>query len=479
MSVRVRFAPSPTGPLHLGNARIAVVNRLFSDKEGGAFILRIEDTDEARFDPGAEALIVRELEWLGIKPDEGPAIGGAFGPYRQSERHEIYARAADRLLASGLAYPCFCTDEMLAEDKRQAVATGKPPRYSGRCRSLTSNEIASHAGEPHTVRFRADFAEVRIHDLIHGPISFPTEAFGDFVIMRGDGSAVFIFSSAVDDSLMEITHVIRGEDHLPNTPRQLLIHRALGHEPPAFAHLPLLLTEAGDKIKKREGGFDLETLIEQGYTPEGLFAYLAALGNPTLTGKHLPTREKIVETFDLTRLGKGSLKVEPAKIARTNALAIRTMSAADLASRLVPILKSHGYDTDGIGRRALTLFADAVRENISTLTEAAVFAPTFFSEVPPMDDAAKEVLAQDDSRRVLAALLANLEEIPELTGQTYHTAVEATAGQTGLDGKSLFAPIRAALTGIEHGPALEKIAEALGMAPTKLRIRRALDMAGS
>ena len=477
MSVRVRFAPSPTGPLHLGNARVAVVNRLFAEKEGGTFVLRIEDTDEARFDPGAEALIVRELEWLDIHPDEGPGVGGRFGPYRQSERREIYARATERLLASGQAYRCFCTDEMLAEEKRKAVTAGSPPRYSGRCRLLTSEEVASRAGEPSVVRFRADFSEIRVHDLIHGQISFATDAFGDFVIMRADGSAVFIFSSAVDDSLMGITHVIRGEDHLPNAPRQILIHRALGHEPPAFAHLPLLLTEAGDKIKKREGGFDLETLIERGYTPEGVFAYLAALGNPSVTGKHLPPRATIVETLDLARLGRAAVKVEPAKLARTNALAIKTLPAADLASRLVPILTSHGYDTDHIGPRLLDLFADAVGENISTLTEAAVFAPIFFSEFPPMENAAQEILARDDSRRVLAALLANIEEIPELTAETYRAVIRATADQTGMDGKSLFAPIRAALTGIEHGPALEKIAEALGPALTGLRIRRALGIA--
>jgi len=249
MSVRVRFAPSPTGALHLGNARIAVINHLFAHKEGGRLILRIEDTDEARFDPGAEALISREMEWLGIRPDEGPGIGGEFGPYRQSERREIYARIAERFLAEGIAYRCFCTDQMLADEKRVAAAAGRPPRYSGRCRSLTDREIASRAGMPYTLRFRADFTEIRIRDLIHREIAFSSDAFGDFVIVRADGSAVFIFSSAVDDCLMGITHVIRGEDHLPNTPRQVLIHRALGQEPPAFAHVPLLVTESGDKIK--------------------------------------------------------------------------------------------------------------------------------------------------------------------------------------------------------------------------------------
>lgn len=477
MSVRVRFAPSPTGPLHLGNARIAVINRLFAQKEGGPLILRLEDTDEARFDPGAEALIARELEWLDIRPDEGPGIGGAFGPYRQSERYEIYTRTADRLLASGLAYRCFCSDEILADERRRAVAAGRPPRYSGRCRSLTDRELASRADKPFTVRFRADFTEIRIHDLIHREISFPSDAFGDFVIARADGSAVFIFSSAVDDYLMGITHVIRGEDHLPNTPRQILIHRALGHEPPTFAHVPLLVTESGDKIKKREGGFDIETLIERGYIPEGVFAYLAAIGNPAMTGKHVPPRDRIAGSFDITRLGRSAVRVEPEKIARMNALAIKTISADDLASRLIPFLRSHGYDTDRIGGASLVLFADAVRDNISTLADAPAFAPIFFSEMPPIDDASKQILARDESRRVLAALLRSIDGVTEFTDEAYHAAIRTTADETGIGGRPLFAPIRAALTGMEHGPALEKIVAAVGLEAIKERIRNALRLA--
>ncbi len=474
MSVRVRFAPSPTGPLHLGNARIAVVNQLFAEKEGGRLILRIEDTDEARFDPAAESLIVRELEWLGIRPDEGPHIGGAFGPYRQSERREIYARTADRLLAEGLVYRCFCSDEMLSDEKRQAVAAGKPPRYSGRCRMLTDRDIASREGDPFTLRFRVDFTEIRIHDLIHREIAFPSDAFGDFVIVRADGSAVFIFSSAVDDCLMGITHVIRGEDHLPNTPRQMLIHRALGNVPPKFAHVPLLVTGTGDKIKKREGGFDLETLIGQGYIPEGVFAYLAALGNPAMTGKHVEPRDRIAGSFDITRLGKSAVRVEPEKIARMNAIAVKSIPTEDLAQRLVPFLRFRGYVTDRIGRAKISLFADAVRDNISTLADAPVFAPIFFSEIPPIDEVSGQILARDESRRVLTVFLKNIDGVTELTEEAYRAVIRATADETGVAGRPLFAPIRAALTGMEHGPELEKIAEAVGLDVIKRRIGNAL-----
>lgn len=474
MSVRVRFAPSPTGPLHLGNARIAVINHLFALKEDGRFILRIEDTDEARFDPAAEHLIGRELEWLGIHPHEGPDIGGPFGPYRQSQRSELYTSTAERFLAEGLAYRCFCTDEMLADEKRRAVAASKPPRYSGRCRSLTDREIASRAGDPFTIRFRVSFSEIRIHDLIHGQVAFPSEAFGDFVILRADGSAVFIFSSAVDDCLMGITHVIRGEDHLPNTPRQILVHRALGKEPPAFAHVPLLLSESGDKIKKREGGFNLEALISDGYVPEGVVAYLAAVGNPTLTPKRAVSPDRIAQTFDIGRLGRSAVRVEPEKLARANALAIKTMPADDLASRLTPFLEAAGCDTGRVGRDTLVLFAQAVSENITTLADAAAYAPIFFSEMPPLDGVSRQILATDDARRVLEALLDKLAGVTRLTGQSYHSAVRAAADETRLGGRQLFAPIRAALTGMEHGPALEKIAEALGLDAVRRRIRAAL-----
>jgi glutamyl-tRNA synthetase len=474
MSVRVRFAPSPTGALHLGNARIAVINHLYAQKEGGSLILRIEDTDEARFDPGAEALISRELEWLAIRPDEGPGIGGQLGPYRQSERREIYARIAERFLAEGIAYRCFCTDQMLADEKRLAAAAGRPPRYSGRCRSLTDREITSRAGMPYTLRFRADFTEIRIRDLIHREIAFSSEAFGDFVIVRTDGSAVFIFSSAVDDCLMGITHVIRGEDHLPNTPRQILIHRALGQEPPAFAHIPLLVTESGDKIKKREGGFDLETLIARGYLPEGVGAYLASVGNPAVTGKQVMSLHHLAESFDITRLGRSAVRIEPEKIRRMSGMAAKIMPAEDLASRVVPFLRAAGYDTDQIGGDTLVLFADAIRENIDTLADASAFAPIFFTDTPPMDEECLSLLANASSRSVLSAFLNQIRDLPTLTAAAYRDAAAAVSLETGRKGKDLYMPIRVAVTGMEHGPALERIAEVIGLDSIRLRIQNAL-----
>jgi nondiscriminating glutamyl-tRNA synthetase len=473
MTVRVRFAPSPTGPLHLGNARIAIINKLFAEKSGGAFVLRIEDTDPARLDPASESLIVKELSWLGIVPDEGPGFGGALGPYRQGERHEIYREIADRLLTSGVAYPCFCTDEMLEAERKAAATKLRPPRYSGRCRDLSKEEVAARAGEPFAIRFRADFDEIRVTDLIHGEVAFSPDAFGDFIIVRADGSAVFLFSSAVDDSLMGITHVIRGEDHLPNTPRQILIFRALGKEPPSFAHVPLILSESGEKIKKREGGWDLESLIERGYTPEGVFSYLAALGNPGLSDKGIVGVKEAARSFDISRLGRGAVRVEEKKLLRANVLAIRGLAADELARRLGPILAARGYDIDAIGAAALERFADAVGENIETLGDALVFAPIFFDRDVPLDDGSRELLSRDDSRRILETLLRNLDGVGELTAVAFRAAVTKTGDETGTGGKALFGPIRAALTGMAHGPALEEIAGAIGLARVRGRISRA------
>ncbi len=476
MTVRVRFAPSPTGPLHLGNARIAVTNWLFAKKSGGVFVLRIEDTDEKRFDPAAEQIIIDELLWLGIKPDEGPTFGGVLGPYRQSERRSRYTEIADRLLSEGRAYRCFCTDEMLAEERREAAAKGRPPRYSGRCRRLTEPDIAARTGEPFAVRFKADFGEIRIDDLVHGQVAFSPDAFGDFVIVRADGAAVYNFSSAVDDALMGISHVIRGEDHLPNTPRQILIYHALGHSVPTFAHLPLLLSESGEKIKKREGGFDIESLIAEGFIPEAILNYLASIGNPAHTGKRVLSTEAIARDFDIERLGRGGVKVDVDKIRRINAAAIRGLSPEDLAARLAPIVSTHGYTADGPRGISVVRFADCIRDNISTLNEAAALMPVFFDELPPIDESARDVLSGDDSKTVLSILLKRIGEMKELSAEAYRAAFSDVSELTGRVGRDLLMPIRAALTGMEHGPALDRIAETIGPDLVKRRIARALDL---
>jgi glutamyl-tRNA synthetase len=474
--VRVRFAPSPTGPLHLGNARIAVINHLFKLNTNGALILRIEDTDPERFDPASEGLIVDELKWLGITPDEGPGIGGDLGPYRQGERGDIYKKTAEALLRDGFCFKCFCTDGELEEERKRLTAKGLPPRYSGRCRNLTEEEIEARGDTPFTIRFRVETdpanREIVIDDLVHKKVSFTTDAFGDFVILRADGSAVYNFSSAVDDHLMGITHVIRGEDHLPNTPRQVLIYRALKAEPPLFAHLPLLLSAGGEKLKKRDGKDpNLEELREAGYTSGAVVNYLASIGNPAFTAKEIADDKEIAERFEIKRLGRGAVRVDTEKLERINRKHLRGLGAGELAELISPFLKADGFD---IGGPELTEFSEAVRENIALLKDAGRYAPIFFSGLPPIDEDAGKIVAGREAKVVLESFLTALEPVDRLTGEAYGKAVKEAMENVGIKGKNFFMPLRAALTGMTTGPELEAVAAFIGVEKVRERIDVAL-----
>ena len=252
MNIRVRFAPSPTGHLHVGNARTALFNYLFARSTGGTFILRIEDTDVVRSTSESEKMIYEDLNWLGIEWDEGPIKGGDFKPYRQSERLDIYKQYVNQLLSEKRAYPCFCTKDELEEQKKKAIAEGKPQIYSGRCRNLTNKEIENNIneGKTHSIRFKIDKEDVLVEDLIHGSINFPTNAFGDFIIVRPDGMPIYNFVVVIDDALMKISHVIRGDDHLSNTPKHVLLFEALGFKIPLFAHIPMILGPDRAKLSK-------------------------------------------------------------------------------------------------------------------------------------------------------------------------------------------------------------------------------------
>lgn len=475
--VRVRFAPSPTGPLHLGNARIAVINHIFRLKTKGALILRIEDTDPERFDSSSEGLIHDELLWLGISPDEGPKVGGKFGPYRQGERGDIYRRTAEALLEEGFCFKCFCTDEELEDERKKAIAKGLPPRYSGRCRDLTESEIGANEGKPFTIRFRVDTdigtREIVVDDLIHKKVVFTTDAFGDFVILRADGSAVYNFSSAVDDHLMGITHVIRGEDHLPNTPRQILIYRALKAEPPIFAHLPLLLSGDGEKLKKRGGeNPNLEDLKEMGYTKGAIFSYLASIGNPVFNAKEIAKDVDIAEGFEIQRLGRAAVRVDMENLKRINRRHIRGLEAEELAEMLFPFLMADGFDCS---ESAFLDFSEAIRDNISLLEDAKRYAPIFFSNLPPLDDEAEKILAGKETKKILGAFLKVIESIDKLTRDSYKMAVKGSMEEVGIEGRDFFMPLRAAITGMTSGPELEAVVTFIGIERVRGRISRALE----
>ena len=474
MSVRVRFAPSPTGPMHLGNARTAVLNALFARTHGGRFILRIEDTDAERFVPGSENSIKNDLHWLGITVDEGPDIGGEFGPYRQSGRHKLYSECADELFEAGIAYRCFCTDEELAAGRKEALESGLPPRYPGTCRDLSPEESEARSHLPHALRFRVTGPDIVIHDLIHGEIVFRTDTLGDFIIVRKDGSPVYNFSAAVDDHLMHITHIIRGEDHLPNTPRQVLIYRALGADIPSFAHHPLLLSETGEKLAKREGTTRLDDLRKSGVTPEAVCTYLAVIGTPSLTSREPATLEELAGDFTIGGLGKSGVKIEEERITALTAQHIHSMSPEELAGRIAPFLE----ESCGIPPENISRFAAAVRDNLATLADARNYEPMFFWEFPDLSADAKKLLIDSEARSVIERVA---RELSGKTGEeevSLGDALKSTGKELGVKGRSLYGPVRAALTGMTAGPELDRIAAFIGMELARRRLERALGVTG-
>ncbi|MDO8137697.1 MAG: glutamate--tRNA ligase, partial [Candidatus Brocadiales bacterium] len=312
---RVRFAPSPTGLLHIGNARTALFNWLFARHSGGSFILRIEDTDIARSDPRYTQQIIEDLRWLGLDWQEGPDIGGAYGPYLQSQRLGLYQESSKRLLDSGKAYPCYCTPGELESRRQASRAKGKPPRYDNRCRNLSEKEKRAFDAEGRrpSLRFMIPDKRIVLEDIIRGKCEFNMALFGDFVLMKADGTPSFHLAVAVDDSLMKITHVIRGEDHLTNTPLHLLLFETLGYEPPHFAHLPLIAGEEG-LLSKRQGAFSIKDYRERGYLPEALVNYMLLLGWSTREKREKFSQEEAIERFELNHVSRSPSTFDEKKL---------------------------------------------------------------------------------------------------------------------------------------------------------------------
>ncbi|HET9615351.1 MAG TPA: glutamate--tRNA ligase, partial [Candidatus Limnocylindrales bacterium] len=347
-TIRVRIAPSPTGPLHIGTARTALFNYLFARHVGGTFVFRLEDTDVARSTTGYERDILEGLHWLGITWDEGPDVAGGadrgpFAPYRQMQRLPSYAAAADRLLAGDLAYPCFCTPDELAADRQEQEAAHQPPRYVGRCARLTADERAARLAEGRrpAVRFRVRPGVVGWDDLVRDRIEIDTANLGgDFVIVRADGTPLYHFTVVVDDTAMEISHVIRGEDHVSNTPKHILLFEALGHPVPAFGHLPLILNPDGTKMSKRKSQTAVDDYRAQGFVREGLVNYLAYLGWSPGTEEDVLSLEDVVARFDIDKVQKGGARFDRERLEWINGQWIRRLEPADLVDRLRPFLQS-------------------------------------------------------------------------------------------------------------------------------------------
>jgi nondiscriminating glutamyl-tRNA synthetase len=456
--MRLRFAPSPTGLLHVGNARTALFNWLLARGQGGTFVLRVEDTDVARSTRESEEGIKNDLRWLGLQWDEGPDVGGAYPPYRQSERMDRYRGAADRLLAVGRAYYCFCSAEQLEQERTAALAAGLPPRYSGRCRTLGSEEVASRraAGEPAALRFQVPIdRDVTFTDLVRGDVTFSTAVIGDPVIVRSDGGPAYNFAVVVDDAEMAITHVIRGEDHISNTPRQILIYEALGWTPPVFAHLSLVLGPDHAPLSKRHGATSVSEFRARGYLPEALVNYLALLGWSPGEGEELVAADEMARRFDLTRVSHSAAVFDTEKLAWMNRHYMKQASPQRLASLVQPWFVTAGM-MPGDAAGAL--------EAIETVLPMAVGAVDRLEEVPERvafvfawnsAEAAHLVAAEPDGARVIAAFADAISASGPLTKETFRAAAGRTREVTGVKGRALFHPIRVAMTGWESGPELD------------------------
>ncbi|MBP2681041.1 MAG: glutamyl-tRNA synthetase [Candidatus Krumholzibacteriota bacterium] len=476
-AVRVRFAPSPTGYLHVGGARTAIFNWLFARHHSGAFVLRIEDTDIERNRPEYEASLIADLRWLGLDWDEGPGTAGPLGPYRQSERADVYRSHADRLIEAGAAYPCFCSDEDL-EAKRQAnLARGGSPHYDGTCRRLEPEEVDAErkAGHPETVRFEVRPGAVRFHDLIRGDVEMATDMVGDFVLLRSNGNPTYNYAAAVDDSAMRITHVLRGEEHLPNTLRQILILESFGFPLPRFGHLPLILAEDRSKLSKRHGGSTVGELRENGYLPAAVLNYLVLLGWSHPEEKEILDAAELAGVFSLERVSKSAAVYDREKLRWMNGQYIRRTPVGTLfhtADGFFPESIRTGY-----GATARERILELLHEKIEVLSELREKSAPFEHD-PEVAAEAAGSLEAPDALRVIDALAERIRDAQgELTAAGFKTMVEDVGKATGQKGKALYFPIRAALTGTVHGPDLAGIAEIKGRETTLRLLERARGMA--
>ncbi|BCA84625.1 glutamate--tRNA ligase [Enterococcus saigonensis] len=470
--IRVRYAPSPTGHLHIGNARTALFNYLFARHNGGDFIIRIEDTDTKRNIEDGEKSQLDNLKWLGMDWDESPANPGEYGPYRQSERADIYQPLIDQLLASNRAYKCYCTPEELEAEREEQRARGEMPHYSGKCAHLTPEEQAQKEAqglEP-VIRFRVPKnTEYQFHDMVKGEITFESDNVGgDFVIQKRDGMPTYNFAVAVDDHLMKITHVLRGDDHIANTPKQLMIYEAFGWKAPEFGHMTLIInSETGKKLSKRDESIlqFIEQYRELGYLPEAMFNFIALLGWSPVGEDEIFSQDELIKMFDPNRLSKSPAAFDAKKLEWVNNHYIKAMDLDVLADMCLPYLQKAGRVEADLSEKDMDRVKKIVglyQPQMSYAAQIVELSELFFIEHPVLDDAAKAVLAGETVPQVLAAFKAKLEAMDTVDAPSVKTAIKEVQKETGIKGKNLFMPIRVAVSGQTHGPELPDTVELLG-----------------
>lgn len=482
--MRVRFAPSPTGPFHIGGARSALFNWLLAKRMGGKFVLRIEDTDRKRSTPESEENIKAALKWLGITWDEGADVGGPYGPYHQMERLDIYKKYTDQLLKEGKAYYCYCTPEELEEERQALLKDGKMPRYMGKCRHLTEEQKAQYEKEGRKPSIRLKVPEnetIVVHDMVRGDVEFDSNGIGDFVIVKSDGIPTYNYAVVIDDYLMHITHVIRAEEHLSNTPRQLLVYEALGFEKPVFAHISLILGTDHTKMSKRHGATSVDAYRQQGYLPEGIDNFLALLGWAPQGEEEIFSMEEACKVFSMDRVAKNPAVFDIKKLNWINSQHIRKLTPDAFFELAKPFMVKAGYMT-----------GDETGEKLDWLKRVVATAQTqvdYGAQVPEKvalyftddfdfeNEETVSVLKEETVPLVMKALIEGFHSLDELNHDSVKGVFKAVQKGNKLKGQQVYMPFRVALTGNQHGPELAEMIPLLGADRVEKRIMKSLEKA--
>lgn len=479
--VRVRFAPSPTGYLHIGGARTALFNWLFARKMGGKLILRIEDTDVARLKEDSVSQILTSLKWLGINWDEGPEVGGDYGPYYQSERFDIYRKYCQQLVDEGKAYYCFCTPEELEAQREKQRQAKQPFRYARTCRDLTPEEVKARidAGASYSVRLKIPAeGSVVVHDLIHGDVTFNMDQYDDFVIMKSNGIPTYNFAVVIDDHLMGMTHVMRAEEHLPNTPKQLLVYQAFGWEPPKFGHMSMILAPDRSKLSKRHGATSVEEFRSQGFVAEAIVNYLTLLGWGPGDEREIFSLQDTVELFELEQMSKKAAIYDTKKLTWMNGQYLSELPLEKILPEVKPFFVKDGYVDEAWFAENEEYFAklvDTVRVRVKTLQEIADASDYFFKDVESYDEKGVAKHFKPETVALLEECIAAVEADDVYSLETTEAAYNKIAADNNLALGKVIHPTRLALTGRTVSPGMFDVMVLLGKEKTLARLHKAVE----
>ncbi|WP_300378024.1 glutamate--tRNA ligase [Brachyspira sp.] len=466
--IRVRFAPSPTGFLHIGNARTALFNWLYAKAINGKLILRIEDTDQERSTKEAVDMAIKSLKWLGIDWDEGPEVGGDYGPYFQSERLNIYKKYTEKLMEEGKAYYCFCTSEELEKKSNMQRTLNQPIIYDGKCKDIPLEEAKKRVanGEPAKIRFRVPKNQiVTFDDFVRGIVKTNSDEIGDIIIVRENGFPTYNYAVVIDDMLMKISHVIRGEDHISNTPKQILIYESLGVEVPKFAHTSSILGNDRKKLSKRHGAATLMEYKDEGFLPQAMRNFLALLGWTHPEAMETMIDDDMIKAFKLDRFSKSPAIFDTAKLRHLNAWHIKNMNLDEVTELFIPYLVNGGFLKENYTEEEhawAKKLVSVIRHNCVVLSDIVKYVPVFFENDFELDDEMKAMVNKEESKKLLQFIKNDIENTEEITDEYMKALIKKAQKETGLKGPNLYHPIRYVLTGSSAGSELSHICELLG-----------------